>query len=78
MAANRQTNSKMLAAVIGGSAIIAMGAVTAAITGEHSGPAVVTSSGMTVGVTTTPPATPASAPATSFAVPPVKAKPYGG
>jgi hypothetical protein len=72
----RTTNMKLLAAVIGGSAVLAMGAVTMAITQEAT-PAQVTSSGMTVGATTTQ-ETPPAAPATSMAVPTVKALPFGG
>lgn len=77
MNANKRTNMKMLAAVIGGSAVVAMGAVTVAITQEEATPAVVTSSGMTVGDTTKQ-ATPPSSPETSIAVPTVKAPPFGG
>ena len=63
MNANKRTNVKMLAAVIGGSAVVAMGALTMAINHDEATPATVTSSGMTVGATTTqdtPPATPAT------------------
>jgi hypothetical protein len=77
MNANKRTHVKLLAAVIGGSAVVAMGAVTMAITQENATPAVVTSSGMTVGDTTkqeTPPATPE----TTIAVPTLKAPPFGG
>ncbi|HJT94311.1 MAG TPA: hypothetical protein VJ777_20635 [Mycobacterium sp.] len=77
MTASKRTNVKMLAAVIGGSAVVAMGAVTMAITQEEATPAVVTSSGMTVGATTRQEAPPA-APETSIAVPTVKALPFGG
>jgi hypothetical protein len=74
----RQTNVKMLAAVIGGSAVVAMGALAMAINQEQaSSPATLTSSGMTVGVTSTQ-ETPPTAPATSLAVPVVKATPFGG
>jgi hypothetical protein len=66
----------MLAAVVGGSAVVAAGALTLAI-GQEQAPAVVTSSGMTVGATSTQ-ETPASTPTTSVAVPAVKAKPFGG
>jgi hypothetical protein len=77
MNANKRTNVKMLAAVIGGSAVVAMGAVTMAVTQEHSASAVVTSSGMSVGATTKQ-ETPPAAPETSIAVPTVKALPFGG
>jgi hypothetical protein len=74
--AARRTNVKMLAAVIGGSAVVAAGALTMAIS-EQATPASITSSGMTVGATSTEETPPAS-PETTLAVPPVKAKPYGG
>jgi hypothetical protein len=77
MDANKRTNVKMLAAVIGGSAVVAMGAVTMAITQEQATPATVTSSGMTVGATTKQ-ETPPSSPETSIAAPTVKALPFGG
>ncbi len=76
MNANKH-NVKMLAAVIGGSAVVAMGALTMAIAQEHAAPAMVTSSGMTVGATSTQ-ATPPATPETSIAVPTVKALPFGG
>jgi hypothetical protein len=75
--ANKRNNVKMLAAVIGGSAVVAMGAVTMAITQDQATPATVASSGMTVGETTKQ-AAPPSTPETSIAVPTVKALPFGG
>jgi hypothetical protein len=75
--ANNRTNVKLLAAVIGGSAVVAMGAVTMAITQEQAAPATVATSGMTVGATTKQ-ETPPSVPETSIAVPTVKALPFGG
>lgn len=74
---NANTNVKMFAAVIGGSAVVAMGAVTMAITHEQAIPAEVASSGMTVGATTTP-QTPPSTPEIAIAVPTMKALPFGG
>ena len=74
---NKRTNVKMLAAVIGGSAVVAMGALTMAINQEQAAPATVTSSGMTMGATSTQ-ETPPTAPETTVAVPAVKAKPFGG
>jgi hypothetical protein len=74
--ANKRTNVKMLAAVIGGSAVVAMGALTMAMNHEESPPATVTSSGMNVGATSTQ-ETPPSAPATTFAAPAVKASASG-
>lgn len=76
MQATRRTNVKMLAAVIGGSAAVAAGALTMAIS-EQATPATITSSSMTVGATSTE-QTPPATPETTLAVPPVKAKPYGG
>jgi hypothetical protein len=75
--ANKRTNVKMLAAVIGGSAVVAMGAVTMAIAQEQAAPGTVASSGMTMGATTKQ-ETPPSVPETSIAVPTVKAEPFGG
>jgi len=74
--ANKRTSVKMFAAVIGGSAVVAMGALTMAIAQEQGTPATVTGSGMTVGVTSTQ-ETPPTAPATTFAEPAVKATPAG-
>jgi hypothetical protein len=75
--ANKRTNVKMLAAVIGGSAVVAMGALTIAISQEQVTPATVASSGMSIGATTTQ-ETPPAVPETTIAVPTVKAKPFGG
>ena len=77
MNANERINVKMLAAVIGGSAVVATGALTMAINQEEATPATVTSSGMTVGATSTQ-ETPPTAPETTIAVPAVKAQPFGG
>jgi hypothetical protein len=73
----RRTNVKMLAAVIGGSAVVAMGALTMAITQEQATPATITGSGMSTGATTTQETAPA-VPETTLAVPAVKATPFGG
>jgi hypothetical protein len=75
--ANKRTNVKMLAAVIGGSAVVATGAVTMAIAQEQVAPGTAASSGMTMGATTKQ-ETPPSVPETSIAVPTVKAEPFGG
>jgi hypothetical protein len=75
--ATRRTNVKMLAAVIGGSAVVAAGALTMAISQEQAAPASITSSGMTVGATSTQ-ETPPAVPETTIAVPAVKAQPFGG
>jgi hypothetical protein len=64
---------KTLISVIGGSALVAMGALTAAIVQEHAQTAQVASAGpMTIGSTSVQD-TPAPTPATSVAVPAVKA-----
>jgi hypothetical protein len=77
MQATRRTNVKMLAALIGGSAVVAAGVLTMAISQEQAMPATITSSGMTVGATSTQ-ETPPTAPETTIAVPLVKATPFGG
>ena len=77
MTATRRTNVKMLAALIGGSAVVAAGALTMAINQEQASPATITSSGMTVGATSTQ-ETPPATPETTLAVPAVKATPFGG
>ena len=77
MNTTRRSNVKVLAAVIGGSAVVAMGALTMAISQEQASPATLTSSGMTVGATSTQ-ETPPTAPETTIAVPLVKATPFGG
>ena len=78
MNAKKQTNVKMLAAVIGGSAVVAAGALSMAIGQEEATPATFTSSsGMNVGATSTQ-ETPPAAPETTLAVPVVKATPFGG
>jgi hypothetical protein len=62
----------MLAAVIGGSAVVAAGAVTMAITQQQASPATLAGTGMTLGATSTQETAP-SAPETTFAAPAVKA-----
>ena len=82
----RQGRVKMIAAVIGGSAVAAMALGTAlheeqapgASGGVATGATFIQGVGnMTMGQTATPTTPPASL-ATSVAVPPVKAKPFGG
>jgi hypothetical protein len=65
---------KSLIAVIGGSALVAMGAVTIAITQQQAQPTrmMSSSSTMNIGATSTM-GTPPSVPATSVAAPTVKA-----
>jgi hypothetical protein len=64
-------NLKRLAAVVGGGAVIAAGAMTMAIHQEQAGPETVAKSQMTVGSTTTE-TTPPNVEATSMAVPTIK------
>ena len=82
----RQGQVKVFAAVMGGSAVLAMGALSVALheeqaSGESGGVATgatfIQGGGMTLGQTATT-TTPPAAPETSVAVPPVKAKPFGG
>jgi hypothetical protein len=75
--ATRRMNVKLTAAVIGGSAMVAMGALTMAINQEQAAPPTITSSSMSVGATSTQ-ETPPATPETTIAVPAVKAKPFGG
>ena len=79
----RQGRVKLFAAVMGGSAVLAMGALSVALHEEQaSGPSGGVATGatfiqggdMTLGQTATT-TTPPAAPETSFAVPPVKATP---
>jgi hypothetical protein len=77
---NRQT-AKLLAAAVGGGALVVMGAVTALAGTQPAGaPAVSAAGPMTVGVTVTEAIPAVDAPATSLltpkAVPAVKAKAY--
>jgi hypothetical protein len=81
----RQGRVKVFAAVMG-SAIVAMGALSVALHEEQAsgasggvatGATFIQGGGMTLGETATT-TTPPTAPATSVAVPPVKAKPFGG
>ncbi|MHC9291274.1 hypothetical protein ACRCUN_02345 [Mycobacterium sp. LTG2003] len=66
-----------LAAIFGGSAVVAMGVIAAAVGGAQAGPPMVASgSAMTIGETTTVTYTGTLAPA--MAKPAVKAPPYGG
>ena len=82
----RQGRVKVFAAVMGGSAIVAMGVLSAALheeqaSGASGGVATGTTfiqGSMTMGQTATTTTTPPAAPETSIAAPPVKAPPYGG
>jgi hypothetical protein len=65
----KRNNVKLLAAVIGGSGVIAMGALSVAVAQEQPGQeSVAKSSSMTVGATTTE-TTPATVEATTLAAP---------
>jgi len=73
----RLANVKSIAAVLGGSAVVAMTGLTMAVTPEQGTPITITGSGMTVGATSTQETAP-TAPETTLAVPVVKADPFGG
>jgi len=82
----RQGRVKVIAAVIGGSAVVAMAGLSMALHEEQApgasggvatGATFIQGGGMTLGQTATT-TTPPTAPETSVAVPPVKAKPFGG
>lgn len=75
--AESKSRVKLVAATLGGGALVTMGALALSMNGGQ--PAVspaIASSGMQTGVTVTS-TTPGLAPATSIAVPPVKATFYG-
>ena len=75
--AHPRGNVKLVAAVVGGSAMVAMAALTTTLQDARQGDPAVVGAGMNLGSTstqTTPPATPE----TTIAVPVVKAKPYHG
>jgi hypothetical protein len=67
---NRRT-VKVLAAIVGGSAIVTIGAMSAAITPDPSGQEMAKGTTMTIGATSTE-TTPANAPGTAQAVPATK------
>jgi hypothetical protein len=72
MALNSRRNLKLLSAVIGGSAVVAMGALQMTVAeGQAGSDTVAKSSRMTVGSTFTQ-TTPSNAEATSMAVPAMK------
>jgi hypothetical protein len=73
MDSSKPNNVKLLAAVIGGSAVVALGALSMAFSQDQAGPAMVAkSSSMTIGSTSTTAKTPPSVEATSMAVPTIK------
>lgn len=67
----KHNNVKLLAAVIGGSAVVAMGALTAIVWHEGGPAEAAKSSSMTVGATSTQ-TTPPSIEATTMAAPAIK------
>ena len=70
---NNRKNVKLLSAVIGGSAVVALGGLTMAFGQIPVGaPAVAKSTTMTIGSTGTTTTTPPTAPAISMAVPTIK------
>lgn len=72
MDSSNSRNVKRLAAIVGGAAVIAAGAMSLAIHQEQAGPATVaTSSNMNIGSTSTV-TTPPTVEATSMAVPTIK------
>lgn len=72
MTSTNRKNVKMLAAIIGGSAVVAIGAMNAALPQEaHTGQDLAKSITMTIGSTTTE-TTPPTAPAIGEAVPSIK------
>jgi hypothetical protein len=71
MSSTNRRNVKVLAAIVGGSAVVAIGAMNAALVQEHAGQDVAKSSSMTVGATTTE-TTPPTAPAVGAAAPSIK------
>ena len=73
MHSSKPNNVKLLAAVIGGSAVVAMGALSMAFSQEQAGPNMVAkSSTMTIGSTTTTDKKPPTVEATSMAVPAIR------
>ena len=73
MHTSKPNNVKLLAAVIGGSAVVAMGALSMAFSQEQAAPGMVAkSSSMTIGATSTTAKKPPTVEATSMAVPAMK------
>ena len=72
MHSSKPNNVKLLAAVIGGSAVVAMGALSMAFSQEQARPNVLAKSTMTIGSTTTPDKKPPPVEATSMAVPAIR------
>ena len=72
MNSRNRNNVKLLAAVIGGSAVVTMGALTMSVHQQQAGPDNVAAKGMTLGATTSQTVAPATVEATSMAVPAIK------
>ena len=78
MNSNQQKRAKLLSAVIGANAVVAVGVVGVAVANEQAGTGTVGSGPeVTLGATTTT-TTPPAAPVTSIAVPVDKATPPAG
>jgi len=71
MSATNRRNVKVFAAIVGGSAVVALGAMNAAFMQEHASQDMAKSSTMTVGATSTE-TTPPTAPAIGEAAPSIK------
>lgn len=71
MSSKNRKNVKMLSAIIGGSAMVALGALSVAIGQEQTGTDTIAKSTMSVGATSTQ-TTPPTVEATSMAVPVMK------
>ena len=72
MDSKSKKTTKLLAAVLGGSAVMTMGALTLGIHQQSAAPTNVAVGIMTVNATTTEPVKDETAPATSVAVPAIK------
>ena len=68
---NSTRNVKMFAAIIGGSALVTVGAMSAAMAQDSTGGEIATGSTMTVGATSTE-TTPSAAPGVAHAEPAIK------
>ncbi|HEV7423428.1 MAG TPA: hypothetical protein VGO30_26910 [Mycobacterium sp.] len=71
MSSTNRRNVKVFAVIIGGSAVVALGAMNAAFTHEHAGQDVAKGTTMTIGATSTE-TTPPTAPAVGEAAPSIK------
>jgi hypothetical protein len=71
MSSTNRRNVKVFAVIIGGSAVVALGAMNAASTHEHAGQDAAKGTTMTIGATSTE-TTPPTAPAVGEAAPSIK------